>query len=74
MTLTMTTVWTLLEAEGLGCSLQHYNPLIDLPVSEQWGVPQEWRLQAQLVFGKPTSPPPEKTFQPIDGRIFIHGK
>ncbi|KAJ5864829.1 Nitroreductase-like protein [Penicillium soppii] len=67
-------LWTLLEAEGLGCSLQHYNPLIDSPVSEQWGIPQEWRLQAQLVFGKPAGPPMEKTFEPLEQRVFIHGK
>ncbi|GAW19224.1 hypothetical protein ANO14919_087090 [Xylariales sp. No.14919] len=22
-------VWTMLAAEGLGCNLQHYNPMVD---------------------------------------------
>jgi len=72
--LTLSTAWTLLESEGLGCSLQHYNPMIDSRVSELWEIPQEWKLQAQLVFGKPTGSPREKTFEPIDQRLFIHGK
>lgn len=33
-------VWTLLEAEGLGCNLQHYNPMIDARISEQQNVSQ----------------------------------
>ncbi|KAJ5111187.1 hypothetical protein N7532_001722, partial [Penicillium argentinense] len=67
-------VWTLLEAEGLGCNLQHYNPMIDAQVSEQWNVPLEWRSKAQVVFGKPAGTPREKTVEPVSGRLFIHGK
>ncbi|KAJ5119865.1 hypothetical protein N7448_010534 [Penicillium atrosanguineum] len=67
-------VWTLLEAEGLGCSLQHYGSLISVQTSEQWSIPIEWSLKAQLVFGKPTGPPREKTFEPLDKRLFVHGK
>ena len=44
-------IWTALEAEGLGVNLQHYNPLPDQKVSEIWGVPREWSLKAQVVFG-----------------------
>ena len=44
-------VWTALEAEGCGANLQHYNPLIDERVKAQWGIDQEWKLRAQLVFG-----------------------
>ncbi|KAJ5115804.1 hypothetical protein N7456_000152 [Penicillium angulare] len=66
--------WTLLEAEGLGCSLQHYSPLIDAGVSEKWNVPTEWSLKAQLVFGKPIGPPKEKTAEPLSTRLFVHGK
>jgi uncharacterized protein len=46
-------LWVAFEAEGLGCNLQHYNPLPDQKVSETWGVPLEWSLKAQLVFGTP---------------------
>ncbi|KAJ5885208.1 hypothetical protein N7495_009718 [Penicillium taxi] len=68
------TVWTLLEAEGLGANLQHYNPMIDVEVSKQWNVPKEWKLKAQLVFGKPSGPAREKTFEPIHERVFVYGK
>lgn len=66
--------WTLLEAEGLGCSLQHYNPMLDARIAEQWKVPTEWSLKAQLVFGKPAGVPREKTFEPLEKRLFVHGK
>ncbi|KAJ5886555.1 uncharacterized protein N7473_009229 [Penicillium subrubescens] len=67
-------LWTLLEAEGLGCNLQHYSPMVDARVAEEWNLPVDWSLKAQLVFGKPTGPPREKTFEPLEKRIFIHGK
>ncbi len=53
-------VWTGLEAEGLGASLQHYNPLIDDEVKTEWNVPANWKLIAQMPFGNPTVAPGEK--------------
>lgn len=53
-------VWTGLEAEGLGASLQHYNPLIDDEVKQEWNVPANWKLIAQMPFGNPTAAPGEK--------------
>ena len=46
-------LWTALEAEGFGASLQHYNPLIDTKVKNKYGIDLEWRLRCQLVFGTP---------------------
>jgi predicted oxidoreductase (fatty acid repression mutant protein) len=40
--------------------LQHYNPLIDKLVAEQWNVPHTWRLMAQMPFGNPLKTPPAK--------------
>ena len=54
-------VWTLLEDMGFGASLQHYNPLIDSRVAEEWSLSSEWRLMAQMPFGSPLSSPDEKT-------------
>jgi len=65
-------VWTALEAEGLGCSLQHYSPLVDGMIQKQWNVPSNWKLIAQMPFGHPTAPPGEKTFKPIEERVFVH--
>ncbi|MBB6735772.1 nitroreductase family protein [Cohnella zeiphila] len=64
-------MWTALEAEGFGASLQHYNPIIDDEVRRTWNLPVSWHLVAQMPFGKPTSQPGEKTFQPVEERIRI---
>jgi uncharacterized protein len=66
-------LWTALEAEGLGANLQHYNPLIDDGVVKKWGVPTEWKLTAQLVFGTPVGDAGEKTFKPLEERVRFSG-
>ena len=43
--------WTALHTEGLGASLQHYNPIVDEQVYAEWDIPANWKLRAQLVFG-----------------------
>lgn len=65
------TIWISLEAEGLGASLQHYNPLIDDEVKAAWDLPQRWRLIAQMPFGKPTAEAGEKTFVPLSERLRV---
>lgn len=65
------TVWTLLESEGYGASLQHYNPLIDEKVKQTWNIPDSWELVAQMPFGKPTANPDAKTFLPIEDRVKV---
>ena len=64
-------VWTSLEMEGLGASLQHYNPLIDEDVKNQWSIPANWKLIAEMPFGKPTAEVKEKEFQPIEMRVKV---
>lgn len=66
-------VWNALEAEGLGANLQHYNPLIDAKVADQWKVPQSWKLSAQLVFGGRTGGPGDKAFQPVEEKFKSFG-
>ncbi|KAI5463391.1 Nitroreductase-like protein [Mariannaea sp. PMI_226] len=65
--------WTALEAEGLGANLQHYNPLIDAKVQETWKIPDNWKLDAQLVFGGKVSEAGEKVFQPLEERVKVFG-
>lgn len=67
-------VWTGLRALGFGANLQHYNPVIDTPVSKQWDIPSDWRLVAQLVFGSPEGSAKEKQQKPIEERVKIFGK
>lgn len=62
-------VWTSLELEGFGATLQHYNPLIDQAVQAEWSIPDSWKLIAQMPFGKPAAPAGEKTFQPLEDRV-----
>lgn len=64
-------VWTTLEAEGYGASLQHYNELIGEAVAKEWDLPTSWRLNAQMPFGNITDRPTEKSFQPLEGRLKI---
>ena len=64
-------VWTSLEIEGFGASLQHYNPLIDSAVKKEWQLPDDWKLLAQMPFGVPLKPPGEKTFLPVEERFII---
>lgn len=68
-------VWTALEAEGLGANIQHYNPIIDVRVAEQWKIPSEWKLQAQIVFGGKAGPVamPDKTFLPLEEKFKAFG-
>lgn len=64
-------VWNLLEAEGLGASIQHYNPLIDDAVREAFEIPGSWRLTAQMPFGMPTDVPGKKEFADIHTRVKV---
>ena len=64
-------VWVALESEGLGASLQHYTELIEKEVAKEWNIPDTWKLIAQMPFGKPTSEPGDKDFQPINERVKI---
>jgi predicted oxidoreductase (fatty acid repression mutant protein) len=66
-------LWTALETEGLGASLQHYNPLVDLKAQEKWNIPTAWSLRAQLVFGGKAGEAGEKEFKPVGERLFVHG-
>lgn len=62
-------IWTSLELEGFGASLQHYNPLIDDEVKKEWSIPSGWKLIAQMPFGKPTAPAGDKEFAPLEDRV-----
>jgi uncharacterized protein len=65
-------IWTSLEVEGFGASLQHYNPLIDDEVKREWGIKNSWKLIAQMPFGRPTAGPNEKEFLPLEERILVY--
>lgn len=65
-------IWTALAENGMGASLQHYNPLVDLEVHRQFHVPLDWKLVAQMPFGVPMQKePPAKTYLPIEERVHV---
>ena len=47
------TLWTALDAAGLGCNLQHYQavPTVQTRAREMYKLPEDWDMKAQLVFG-----------------------
>ncbi|WP_225047217.1 nitroreductase family protein [Lacticaseibacillus kribbianus] len=53
-------VWTGLANNGIGASLQHYNPLIDDEVREAFNIPASWTLRAQMPFGSIEAPAGDK--------------
>lgn len=64
-------IWTALEDEGLGASLQHYTELVEEAVRQRWGLKSSWKLIAQMPFGKPGSQPGEKDVQPLEERFLV---
>lgn len=64
-------IWTALEMEGFGVSLQHYNEIIEEQVKNQWNIESNWKLIAQMPFGKPTAEPDEKQYIPIEQRVRV---
>lgn len=66
-------LWNLLQSRGFAVNIQHYNPIIDDEVKETWDIPKEWRLIAQMPFGKPTGTPMDgKKFMPLEEKFKIY--
>ena len=65
-------IWTSLQLQGYGASLQHYNELIEAEVKKEWNIPDDWKIRAQMPFGKPTSNPEEKEYKPLEDRIIVY--
>lgn len=55
-------VWNVLAEQGIGASLQHYNPIIDEKINAAFEIPAQWKLRAQLVFGSIEGEAGEKAF------------
>lgn len=65
-------IWVALENEGYGASLQHYTELVEKEVAKEWNVPDNWKLIAQMPFGKPISEPGNKEYAPLEERVKIY--
>lgn len=64
-------IWLIFEEDGLGASLQHYNPLIDERVQKEFQFPESWELTAQMPFGSVTGAPDEKEILPLESRMRV---
>ncbi|MFD1318591.1 nitroreductase family protein [Loigolactobacillus zhaoyuanensis] len=64
-------VWTALAENGIGASLQHYNPIVDELVHEAFEIPANWRLRAQMPFGSIEAPAGEKEYMDNESRFRV---
>ncbi|GAO99128.1 nitroreductase family protein [Fructobacillus ficulneus] len=62
-------VWLTLAEAGIGASLQHYNPLIDAAVAEEFNLPSNWVLRGQMPFGSIEAPAGDKDYLAEDVRF-----
>ena len=64
-------VWTALAENGIGASLQHYNPLIDVEIRNAFNIPENWELRAQMPFGSIEAVAGDKDFMSDDDRFLV---
>ena len=64
-------IWTALAEVGVGANLQHYNPIIDEAVRQQFQISASWKLIAQMPFGEIITPAEDKTHVPLSQRIRV---
>lgn len=64
-------VWTALAENGIGASLQHYNPIIDELVHDAFDIPNNWRLRAQMPFGSIEAAAGEKEYMDDESRFRV---
>ena len=67
-------IWTALASIDVGANLQHYNPIIDKKVAEEWNIDEHWELNAQMVFGAIEQSASDKAFKPVADRMQVFGK
>ena len=65
-------IWTALEAEGFGASLQHYGEIINSEVRKEWNIPEDWKFIGQMPFGKPVVWPEEKQYNVSQDHIKVY--
>jgi predicted oxidoreductase (fatty acid repression mutant protein) len=64
-------VWLALHDNGIGASLQHYNPVIDDAVRTAYNIPEHWILRAQMPFGSIETSTGTKTFVADSERFMV---
>ncbi len=69
--MTQSNVWVALSEHNIGANLQHYNPVIDDAVEEEWAIPSSWKLRGQMVFGSIETAAGEKEYTADDNRFKV---
>lgn len=64
-------IWNVLAEVEIGASMQHYNPLIDDAVKEEWDIPEHYKLSAQMVFGGIINIPETKEKLEASSRVHL---
>ena len=64
-------VWTALAEQGIGASLQHYNPLIDDAIHQAFNLPADWQLRAEMPFGSIAAPAAEKEVIAAEEQVIL---
>ncbi|EES42116.1 nitroreductase family protein [Staphylococcus caprae M23864:W1] len=64
-------IWTALATQGIGASLQHYNPIVDEATASEFEIPKTWKLIAQMPFGDVREEAKEKEIKPIEDRFIV---
>ncbi|PWN33318.1 nitroreductase family protein [Meira miltonrushii] len=65
--------WSALSLAGYGANLQHYGNLTQKPLAEAFGIPANWQLYSELVFGSPENEAGEKTYMDDADRFKVFG-
>lgn len=62
-------IWSALRELGVGANIQHYNPVIDDFAREKFGLPENWKLVAQMPFGGIVMEPAPKDKEDVSERV-----
>lgn len=64
-------IWSLFAQNQIGASLQHYSPLVENFIYTDYTIPTDWKLYAQMPFGRITEPAEAKEYIPLEPRMLI---
>lgn len=64
-------IWAALAEAGVGANIQHYNPVIDEAVRKVTGVPETYRLRAQMPYGGIAAPAGDKDAEDVSARVTV---
>lgn len=62
-------IWTAFAEAGIGANLQHYTELIEDEVRKMYNIPEEYKMVAQMPFGKAIDEVQPKEVMPMEERI-----